>query len=52
MHYKFGGLSLPIVEIDPFLAKNNFDVLHVGNEIYIGREDMPENPEIWVFTSQ
>ena len=50
MHYKFGGLSLPIAEIDPFLAKNNFDVLHVGNEIDIEREDMPENPEIWVFT--
>ncbi len=52
MHYKFGGLSLPIAEIDPFLAKNNFDVLHVGNEIDIEREDLPENPEIWVFTSQ
>ena len=52
MHYKFGGLSLPIAEIDPFLAKNNFDVLHVGNEIDIERGDMPENPEIWVFTSQ
>jgi L-ascorbate metabolism protein UlaG (beta-lactamase superfamily) len=52
MHYKFGGLSLPIAEIDPFLAKNNFDVLHVGNEINIEREDMPENPEIWIFTSQ
>ncbi len=52
MHYKFGGLSLPIAEIDPFLAKNNFDVLHVGNEIDIEREDLPENPEIWVFTLQ
>jgi len=52
MHYKFGGLSLPIAEIDPFLAKNNFDVLHVGNEINIERGDLPENPEIWVFTSQ
>jgi hypothetical protein len=31
---------------------HNFDVLHVGNEINIGREDMPENPEIWVFTLQ
>ena len=52
MHYKFGGLSLPIAEIDLFLAKNNFDVLHVGNEIDIEREDLPENPEIWVFTLQ
>jgi len=50
MHYKFGLLSLPSAEIDPVLAKNNFDVLHVGNEIDIEREDMPENPEIWVFT--
>ena len=52
MHYKFGGLSLPIAEIDPFLAKNNFDVLHVGNEINIEKEDLPEDLEIWVFTSQ
>jgi len=52
MHYKFGGLSLPIAEIDLFLAKNNFDVSHVGNEIDIEREDLPENPEIWVFTSK
>ncbi len=52
MHYKFGGLSLPIAEIGPFLAKNNFDVLHVGNEINIERGDLPENPEIWIFTLQ
>jgi len=52
MHYKFGGLSLPIAEIDPFLAKNNFDVLHVGSEIDIEKEDLPEDLEIWVFTSQ
>jgi len=52
MHYKFGGLSLPIAEIGPFLAKNNFDVLHVGSEIDIEKEDLPEDLEIWVFTSQ
>ena len=52
MHYKFGGLSLSISGVDSFLAVSNYDVLHVGNEIDIEREDLPENPEIWVFTLQ
>ena len=49
MHYKFRGLSLPIAEIDPFLSGSSFDVLHVGSEIDIGKEDIPEDLEIWVF---
>ena len=50
MHYKIEGLSLPITGIDSFLEKNKYKVLKVGNEIDIEKDDLPKEPEIWVFT--
>jgi len=51
MHYKIGGLSLPIAGIDNFLEKNKkFKVLPVGNEIEINKDDLPDETEIWTFT--
>ena len=50
MHYKIGGLSLPITGIEPFLEQNTYKLLRVGNEIDIEKEDLPEEPEIWTFT--
>ena len=50
MHYKIGGLSLPISGIDPFLAQAKNKVIHVGNEIDIEKEDLPTEAEIWAFT--
>jgi L-ascorbate metabolism protein UlaG (beta-lactamase superfamily) len=50
MHYKIGGLSLPIAGIDAFLAQAKHKVIHVGNEIDIEKEDLPTEPEIWTFT--
>jgi L-ascorbate metabolism protein UlaG (beta-lactamase superfamily) len=50
MHYKIGGLSLPITGIEPFLEENNYEILKVGNEIDIEKEDLPEELEIWTFT--
>ncbi|RLF27977.1 MAG: Zn-dependent hydrolase [Thermoplasmata archaeon] len=50
MHYKIGGLSLPIAGIEPFLEKNKLKVLRVGNEIEIEKDDLPTEPEIWIFT--
>jgi len=50
MHYKIGGLSLPIAGLDPFLEKAKYKVIHVGNEIDIEKEDLPSEPEIWTFT--
>jgi len=50
MHYKIGGLSLPIDNIDKFLDKNPYEVLKVGNEIDIEKEDLPTEKEIWIFT--
>ena len=50
MHYKIGGLSLPIAGIDAFLDQNPYKVLPVGNEIDIEKEDLPAEPEVWTFT--
>jgi L-ascorbate metabolism protein UlaG (beta-lactamase superfamily) len=50
MHYKIGGLSLPIAGLDPFLEPAKHKVIYVGNEIDIEREDLPTEPEIWTFT--
>ncbi|KYK24997.1 Zn-dependent hydrolase [Thermoplasmatales archaeon SG8-52-4] len=50
MHYKIGGLSLPIAGIDSFLSQAKHKVIHVGNEIDIEKEDIPTDPEIWTFT--
>lgn len=50
MHYKIEGLSLPIAPLDEFLQLANFPVIKVGNEIDIEKEEVPADPEIWVFT--
>lgn len=50
MHYKIGGLSLPIDGIEQFLKNNKYRVLPVGNEIDIENEDLPKEPEVWTFT--
>jgi len=50
MHYKIEGLSLPIAGNDTFLEKNTHKILKVGNEIDIEKEEIPKEPEVWVFT--
>ena len=50
MHYKIGGLSLPITGLDPFLEESPYKILKVGNEIDIEMDDLPEDPEVWTFT--
>jgi len=50
MHYKIEGLSLPIAPVDDFLSHATQEVLKVGNQIDIEKEDLPKKPEIWVFT--
>ena len=50
MHYKIGGLSLPIAGIDAFLEHAPYKIIPVGNEIDIEKEELPEEPEIWTFT--
>ena len=36
--------------LNPFLDQSEHKVIHVGNEIDIEKEDLPEEPEIWTFT--
>jgi L-ascorbate metabolism protein UlaG (beta-lactamase superfamily) len=52
MHYKIGGLSLPIERIDTFLclAEKKYGIQHVDNEIEMNDEDFPAETEIWVFS--
>ena len=50
MHYKIGGLSLPIDGLGSFLEITSYKTLKVGNEIDIEKEDLPKEPEIWTFT--
>ena len=50
IHFKIGGLSLPITTVDPFLEKTTMKQVRVGNEIDIEKEDLPKEPEIWTFT--
>ena len=50
MHYKIGGLSLPIAGIDAFLEQAKYKVVPVGNEIDIEKGEIPEKPEVWTFT--
>jgi L-ascorbate metabolism protein UlaG (beta-lactamase superfamily) len=52
MHYKIGGLSLPIERIDSFLtlAEKKYDIQHVDNEIEMNEDDLPDETEIWVFS--
>ena len=50
MHYKIEGLSLPIAPVDEFIEQSPLPVLRVGNEIDIEKTEIPNEPEVWVFT--
>jgi len=52
MHYRVGGLSLPIERVDEFLERVQHlcEIRHVANEIEIDHEDLPDGHEVWVFT--
>ena len=53
MHYRVGGLSIPLSPLDDFLAMIPEDaVAYIGNEIDLMPEDLPEMKECWVFTSR
>lgn len=50
MHYKIGGLSIPIEGVEGFLEKKQHKIFKVGNEVEINKDDLPEELEIWTFT--
>lgn len=51
MHFRFGGLSVTIDPVEPFLeGVPEESVLRVGNEIEFLREELPSQLEYWVFS--
>lgn len=50
MHYKIGGLSIPIESIEGFLEEKQHKIFKVGNEVEINKDDLPKDLEIWTFT--
>ncbi len=50
MHYRVGGLTLPISPLDDFLEMMPEDYVdYVGNEIDVTADDLTEMKECWVF---
>lgn len=51
MHFRFGGLSISINNLDPFLeGVPEWLVQHVGNEIDFTKDELPQSTEFWVFS--
>ena len=50
MHYRVGGLSLPVNSVDNFIDRTDWDVEHVGNEIDLSYDELPSERTIWVFS--
>jgi len=50
MHYRVGGLTLPLKTLDEFLEDvPQENILYVGNEVELSSEDISEFSGIWVF---
>lgn len=53
MHYRTGGLTIPIASVDGFLEMIPKDfTVYIGNSIEINTEELPELKECWVFERQ
>jgi len=50
MHYRVGGLSIPINTVDAFIDSVDYNVEHVGNEIDLSADELPSETTIWVFS--
>ncbi len=51
MHFRFGGLSISINTVDPFLEGIPEDsILRVGNEVDFTKDELPSTTEFWVFS--
>jgi len=53
MHYRFGGLSVSLHDLKPFLDRvpEGTEVVRVGSEVDLeGSDDFPEAPAVWVFS--
>ncbi|MDR2698718.1 MAG: MBL fold metallo-hydrolase [Candidatus Methanoplasma sp.] len=50
MHYRVGGLTIPLKTLDEFLENVSSDaILYVGNEVELSSDDISEFTGIWVF---
>ena len=50
MHYRIGGLTIPIKNVDDFLEMIPEDyIVYVGNSLDISKDELPEAKECWVF---
>ena len=50
MHYRVGGLTIPLNTIDGFLENVSQDnILYVGNEVELSQDDISEFTGIWIF---
>ncbi len=50
MHYRVGGLTLPVADIDGFLDMIPPEfVEYVGNSVDITKDELPDRKECWVF---
>ncbi|MBR4216279.1 MAG: Zn-dependent hydrolase, partial [Candidatus Methanomethylophilaceae archaeon] len=50
MHYRVGGLTLPISTIDDFLEIIPEEYVdYIGNEIDVTPDDLTEMKECWIF---
>jgi L-ascorbate metabolism protein UlaG (beta-lactamase superfamily) len=53
MHYRFGGLSVSLQDLKPFLERvpEGTEVVRVGSEVDVeGADDLPEQRAVWVFS--
>ena len=53
MHYRFGGLSVSVQDLKPFLERvpKGVEVVRVGSEVDVeGFDDLPERQAVWVFS--
>jgi len=50
MHYRVGGLSIPINSVDGFIDSIGLDVEQVGEEIDLSVDELPAERTIWLFS--
>ncbi|MCL2607659.1 MAG: MBL fold metallo-hydrolase [Methanomassiliicoccaceae archaeon] len=50
MHYRIGGLSMPINSVDAFLDAMNIEAEQIGDEIDLSADELPAERTIWMFS--
>lgn len=50
MHYRVGGLSIPVRPVENFINSAEYEVEHVGSEIDLSADELPSETTIWLFS--